>query len=64
VNIPKIFVTFFDKFKVPRYRDRRGHYASSALKDSRELYWELHRRAAHEPDRLRRQHPDEHRQVD
>lgn len=41
MNIPKIFVTFFDKFKVPRYRDRRGHYASSALKDSRELYWEL-----------------------
>ncbi len=41
MNIPKVFVTFFDKFKVPRYRDRRGHYASSALQDSRELYWEL-----------------------
>jgi hypothetical protein len=41
MNIPKLLIRFFEKFEKPRYRDRRAHYASSALSDLRDLYWEL-----------------------
>lgn len=41
MNIPKLLIRFFEKFEKPRYRDRRAHYASSALSCLRDLYWEL-----------------------
>lgn len=32
---------FFLEFKVPRLRDRRGHYASGLLSDLRDQYWSV-----------------------
>lgn len=41
MEIMQIFREFFDKFKVPRLRDRKEHYASSIMSDLRDQYWSL-----------------------
>jgi hypothetical protein len=40
---------FFAEYSKPRYRDRRGFYASGLLSDARDLYWEATKQKATNP---------------